>query len=214
MKLTFVVSRDELAAMAAELVPARFVFKDERRGAVSFGRGLSVELVPKTGLRVRGDARVAMVVAGLGVQVVVRGFSVLFRPTVTSDPTGAPSLAFDPVLEHLDLERVPAFLDERIRGGINEALAGQRRKLAWRFGARWGGSRPLPERMVPKGSYRVAPTAAAVVVTREELRLDVELTPELELRRLPSSRAVPSPSTVEPSAPSSRRIPSSRSAPA
>ena len=208
MKLTFVVSRDELAAIASELVPARFVFKDERRGAVSFGRGLSIELVPATGLRVRGDARVAMVVAGLGVQVVVRGFAVLFRPTITSDATGAPSLAFDPVLEHLDLERVPTFLDERIRSGLNEALATQRRKLAWRFGARWGAARALPDRMIPSGTFRVSPSAASVVVTRDELRLAVELRPELVLRRPGALR------TAEPAPPSSPRTPSSRSAPA
>jgi hypothetical protein len=215
MKLSLVVTRDELAALAAELVPARFVFKDERRGAVSFGRALAVELVPATGLRVGGDARVTMAVAGVDVRIVVRAWRLLFCPTIRRDAAGVPSLEFDPVLEQLDVERVPAFLDDRIREGVSEALDAQRRKLAWRFAERLSTTRGMPARMAPSGIFRLSVSAASVVVTREEIRFDVELRPELLLerheRRPAPSPAPPRPGEAEMSA-SPPGTPSARSA--
>jgi hypothetical protein len=213
MKLGLVITRDELAALAAELVPARFVFEDERWGAVSFGRALAVELVPATGIRVRGDARVTMAVAGVGVQIVVRAWRLLFRPTIRTDAGGVPSLAFDPMLEQLDVERVPSFLDDRISEGVNAALEAQRRKLAWRFAERLATTRAMPARMSPSGTFRLSASAASVVVTRDEIRFDVELRPELLLERherppapSPAPPRQPEASASPPGTPSARSV--------
>lgn len=210
MKLSLVVTRDELAALASELVPVRIVLG--QNNAVSFGRALAVELVPDTGIRIRGDARITWHVAGLAVQVVVRAWQILLRPTIATR-AGAPALAFDPVLEHLDLERVPYFLDDKIVEGVNDALAAQRQKLAWRFAERLGTTRALPAKMSPRGAFRIEAAAASVRVTAEELRFDVELKPELRLDR-PDASAVPASSRSPASRPglAPRDTPSSRSA--
>ncbi len=217
MKLGLVVTRDELAALAAELVPVRIVIREHPRGTVSFGRALQVELVPDLGIRIRGDARIAWHVAGLAVQVTVRAWQILLRPTI-ANRAGLPALAFDPVLEHLDLERVPGFLDERIVEGVNDALAAQRQKLAWRFADKLGAVRPLPAKISPRGTFRFVASSAAVAVTREELRFDVDLQPKLVLERQgpavtppaqprsgPASSRSPAPAAAaQPGTPSSR----------
>ncbi len=207
MKLGLVVTRDELAALAAELVPVRIVLREHPYGAVSFGRALELELVENQGIRVRGDARIALSVAGLTMQVGVRAWQILLRPSVAG---AVPALAFDPVLEHLDLERVPGFLDGRIVEGVNEALAGGKKTLAWRFAEKLAALRPLPPKVSPRGTFRFVAASASVVVTEAELRLEADFRPELALERRPAAPAPPrEPPRAAPSPPGS---PSSRSA--
>lgn len=206
MKLSLVVTRDELVALAAELVPVRIVLREQPYGAVSFGRALKLELVADQGIRIRGDARIALSVAGLTMQVGVRAWQILLRPSITGD---TPALAFDPVLEHLDLERVPGFLDERIVEGVNEALAGGKKKLAWRFAEKFGALRSLPPKVSPRGTFRFVAASASVAVTETELQFDVDFRPELALERRPSPpapapRETPRPAASPPGNPSSR----------
>jgi hypothetical protein len=209
MKLSLVVTRDELAALAAELVPVRIVLREHPYSAVSFGRALKLDLIEKQGIRIRGDARIALSVAGLTMQVGVRAWQILLRPAITGE---VPALAFDPVLEDLDLERVPGFLDERIVEGVNEALAGGRQKLAWRFAEKLGALRTLPAKVSPRGTFRFVASSATAVVTSTELRFDVDLRPELALERRPAAPAPPQqPAQPRPAAPPPG-TPSSRSA--
>jgi hypothetical protein len=172
VKLTLIIGKDEIDRIVSELTPVKIDLG--RKGNVSFGRPALVELVPNTGLRVRGDAKMVWDVAGLTLPVTLRTWQLLLAPSIARR-NGSLVLAFDPVLEDLDLTLVPGFFDERIIDAINEGVASQRGKLAWNLSRLLGSSTRLPARVSPGGFVELAPSMANVAISASELRVDVDL---------------------------------------
>lgn len=181
MQLCAIVTKDDLTSVIEQLTPLRVAVRPRR--VITLGRPTKVELVAGAGLRVRGDARFTWDVGGLTIPVTLRSWQVMLLPVFAPAPgrPGGHILAFDPVLEELDLKNVPMFLEGRIAEAIKTGLAAQKGKLAWDFEAQLGMSRALPDKISPAGEAGLVPTGGNVTVTATEMRLD--LTFALQIRR-------------------------------
>jgi hypothetical protein len=187
VKLSLSIGKDEIERVAAELTPLRIDLG--RKRSVSFGRPALVELVPKTGLRVRGDAKMIWDFAGLTLPIALRTWQLLLVPSVVRRD-GSLFLAFDPVLEDLDFKRVPGFFDERIADAINEGVASQRGRLSWNLARLLGSSTRLPARVSPAGSIELVPVAAHVDIAATELRIEVELSAAVVVQAVATPRSL------------------------
>ena len=186
MRLTAVISREEIVALIRSLMPMRIAI-DERRGrAVILGRP-DVELVAGRGLRARGDARIAWDVAGVPIPVTVQAWQVILVPRVV--PRGRSHwLTFEPVLEALDLKRVPGFVDDKILAAAREGILRNRDRLAWDFARAFTKRWPMPRRI--GGQLDLVAGDGAVTVTAAELRLEIHLEARIA-ERTPVSERVP-----------------------
>lgn len=171
MILTAVATKPELEALIESLSPMRVAI-DERRGrVVTLGRP-ELELVPGRGLRLRGDARVSWDVAGLAIPVTIQRWQLLLVPRVAARARSQ-VLAFEPIVEELELRLVPGFVDERIAEGIRDAVAHHRERLAWDFTRTLSKRLPLSRRIVPARIFELRAVEGAVEVSEDELRASV-----------------------------------------
>lgn len=179
MLLSAVVTKDELVALLEAITPLRVAI-DERRGrAVTLGRPRAVDLVPGEGLRVRGGARIAWDVAGLGIPITLQTWQMMLVPRIAARGR-ARVLVFDPIVEALEMKLVPGFLDEKIADVLREGLAQNRRKLAWDFTRTLSKRLPLPARIGPARLFEIAAIDGTVTVTDSEVRLTVKLEARVE----------------------------------
>jgi hypothetical protein len=182
MILTAVVTKAELVNLIESLTPLRIVI-DERRGrSVTIGRP-KVELVAGQGLRLRGDARVAWDVAGVAIPVTIQAWQLLLVPRVVPKP-GTRVLAFEPIVEELDLKLVPGFLDGKIAGAIRDGIAQNRDRLAWNFARTLSKRLALPARIAPAKSFEIRAVEGGVAVTESDVRLDILFEAKIETREV------------------------------
>jgi hypothetical protein len=192
MHLSAVVSKDEIVALIEAFTPLRITI-DERRGrVVTLGRPQSVELVAGHGLRVRGAARVAWDVAGVGIPVTIQAWQILIVPRIVARGRSN-VLAFDPIVEELDLKLVPGFLDDKIADAIRDGLAHNRAKLAWEFTRTLAKRLSLPVKISPARSFEIFAEGGVVAVCDTELRFTVRFAARVEKRPLPRVADEPAP---------------------
>jgi hypothetical protein len=178
MRLCAILTKDDLVSAIEQVTPLTVTLR--RGGVIWLGRPSTVELVAGAGLRIRGDARFTWDAYGLAIPVSLRSWQVMLVPSF-AERDGRHVLAFDPVLEALDLKSVPLFLDGKIRAAINEGLAAQRSALAWEFEKQLSLVRSLPNRVEPLREVRFGPSGGRVAVTDSEVRLTLDF--ELDVRR-------------------------------
>ena len=171
MQLCAILTADDLTSIIEQLTPLRVAIRPRR--VIALGRPAKVELVAGAGLRVGGDARFTWDVGGLIVPVNVRVWQVLFVPSFVARK-GGHVLAFEPILELLDLKRAPMFLDDRIAQAVRDGLGSQRGKLAWDFEKVLSLVRPLPAKVTPTGEWRLGPTGGSVTVTAADIRVTLD----------------------------------------
>ena len=202
MQLCATLTKDDLSSVIEQLTPVRVAIRPRR--VITLGRPTKVELVPGTGLRVRGDARFTWDVGGIAIPVTLRAWQVLLVPSFVAR-NGRHVLAFDPTLEVLDFKNVPMFVDGGIKNGLKEGLAAQKSRLFWDFEQHLSLVRALPDKISPAGELKLAPTGGTVTVTATDVRLTLDF--GFRVRRdapPPSLRAIEQEGgTVAP--PSSRR---------
>jgi hypothetical protein len=186
MVLSAIVTKDELVAAVAALTPLRIVIDARRGRAVTFARP-DIELVPRKGLRLRGEARLAWDVAGVPVPVTIQAWQLMLEPYISPSPKRASVLAFKPTVEVLDLKRVPALVEDKIADAIENTIARSHEKLAWNFGRTLSRQLPLPSRVELPNTTALALVVlgGGVEVTADRLRL----TAELGLRRRDDQRS-------------------------
>jgi hypothetical protein len=183
MLLTAAVTKHELVALLDTLTPLRIV-ADERRGrAVTLGRPHTFELVAGRGVRIGGDARIDWDVAGVAIPVTIQRWQVLLVPRMTTRARGAHTsrvLAFEPVIEELDLKLVPGFLDDKIKSLVRDGIAHNQKRLAWDFARVLSQRLPLPAKLAPARTFELAAVDAAVEITAAELRVTVSFEARVE----------------------------------
>ncbi|HVJ89949.1 MAG TPA: hypothetical protein VM580_09100, partial [Labilithrix sp.] len=171
MLLTGVIPKAELFALIAALTPLRVTI-DERRGrSVTLNRPQAA-LIAGKGLRLRGDARVVWDVAGVPIPVTLQTWQLVLVPRIVSRGAWR-VLAFEPVVEKLDLRHVPGFVDEKIVTAIRDALARGDDKLAWNFSRTLSKRWPLSAKLLPLRDFELVAADGAVTVTDAEVRLEL-----------------------------------------
>lgn len=199
MLLTAVIAKAELALLIESLTPMRIVI-DEKRGRVVTLNRPTVELVAGRGLRLRGDARVVWDVAGVTIPVTIQTWQLLLVPRVVARAKTR-VIAFEPVVEELDLKMVPGFLDGKIASAIRDGIAQNRDRLAWDFGRTLSKRLNLPARVLPAKAFEIRAIEGGVAVTDTELRLDILFEAKVEDRVLaakPASGVLGKASAAEP----------------
>lgn len=190
MLLSAVITRDELAELAESLTPLRITI-DERRGrTITLGRPRVVQLVPSQGLRLRGDAHIAWDLAGVAIPVTLQSWQMLLVPRVVARGS-ARVLAFEPVIEALDLRLFPGFLDDRIAKAIRDGVAQKRHKLGWEFTRTLSKRLALPSSLGPACVFELAAIDGVVAVTDSEVRLTVRLEARVDKRAPRAPEAEP-----------------------
>lgn len=197
MLVTAVVTKAELAGLVESLTPLRVVIDVKRGRGITLNRP-GVELVPGRGLRLRGDARVDWDIAGVPLSVTIQVLQLLLVPRVVArrDAPAARVLAFEPIIEELDLKLVPGFVDHKIAETIRGFIAQNRDKIAWDFTRTFTKHLPLPKRFDPAKTFELVPVEGGVAVSATELRLDVLF--ELSFTRSLSGTRAPDPKVAEP----------------
>jgi hypothetical protein len=191
MLLSAVVTKDELVSVIESFTPLRITI-DERRGrGITLGRPKRLDLVAGQGLRIRGDANITWDVAGVPIPVTLQAWQMLLVPRIATRGR-ARVLAFEPVVEDLDLRLVPAFLDEKIADVIRSGVAQKRHKLAWDFTRTLSKRLPLPASIGPACLFEIAALDGGVVVTDTDLRLTVRLEARVERRTPVEAKATSS----------------------
>ena len=174
MLLSAVVTRDELALLVESITPLRVVI-DERRGrSMTVTRPHAIELVPGRGLRIRGAAQMSWDIAGVGIPVTLQSWQVLVAPRIATRG-GSQVLAFEPVLENVDLKRVPGIVGDRIVEAVQKGLAQYGNKLAWNLARALSRRWALSTRIVPSRAFALTVADSSVEITAEQLRLTVRL---------------------------------------
>lgn len=200
MLLTAAVTKQELVALVEALAPLRITIDAARSRSITLGRP-RLELVPDTGIRLRGDARITWDVAGVAIPVTLKSWQVLLVPRVVTQGAGAADaphkrksrvLTFEPVIEELDLKLVPGFLDDKIAKAIKDGIAQHKEKLTWDFARVLTRQLALPARL-GSGSFLLAAVDGAVGITADDVRLtlrfDAQVAREAEVA--PRSRRAP-----------------------
>lgn len=199
MLLTAAVTKAEIAALIDALTPLCVII-DERRGrSVTLGRP-RLELVPEGGIRLRGDARLMWDVAGVAIPVTLQAWQLMLLPRIVSRENGR-ALAFEPVVEILDLKRVPGFLDGKIAKAITDGLSQNRHRLAWEFSRVLSKQFALPTR-IGAGTFALSAVDGAVAVSEEDVMLTLRFEASVER-----------PAVHHETAPRSRRAPVSERRP-
>ena len=179
MLLSAVVTRDELALLVESITPLRVVI-DERRGrSMTVTRPHAIELVPGRGLRIRGAAQMSWDIAGVGIPVTLQSWQVLVAPRIATRG-GSQVLAFEPVLENVDLKRVPGIVGDRIVEAVQKGLAQYGNKLAWNLARALSRRWALSTRIVPSRAFALTVADSSVEITAEQLRLTVRLDARFE----------------------------------
>lgn len=179
MELCAILTKEELAQVAAELLPLDVEISRRPRRQISLGRAERVELVAGSGLRLAGKASMVWEIASLPVSLAVRRWQVMLSPRVVATPDGL-SLAFEPSLECLDFRRIPGFVDDRVIAIVNEILTGQKSKLVWRFEKTLSVRKSTSGKFRPRKHFAIAPEGATVDVTSSRILLSIRLRARVE----------------------------------
>lgn len=175
MKLTAVITREELLAFAAQWLPLKLLLGDssDEERYLALGDPRVIELVPHRGLRISCRAQILWPVLGFKLPVTARTLSVLLKPGIEQH-AGQPSLVFRVHIEHADLSGVPARFDAMITEAVNRALA-ERVKPAWHFGTQLTRAIPMPAVLATTASIDIAVHYGNVRVSEEGFEFELAL---------------------------------------
>ncbi len=92
-----------------------------------------VELVAGEGIRVTCAASLRWSILGIALPLTVRSATLMVRPEVVVGDDGRDRLAVGLMIEHVDFESIPTFVDDTITDKINAALREKKAALSWSF---------------------------------------------------------------------------------
>jgi hypothetical protein len=118
-------------------------------------------------------------VGGVGIPITLQSWQVLVTPRIATRG-GSQVLAFEPVLENVDLKRVPGIVRDRIVEAVQKGLAQHSNKLAWHLARALSRRWALSTRVVPSRAFALTVADSSVEVTAEQLRLTVRLDARFE----------------------------------
>jgi hypothetical protein len=196
MLLTAVVTQAELAALVESLTPMRVTIDERRDRSVTLGHPTTT-LVAGKGLRLRGDARIAWDVAGVSIPVTLQAWQILLIPRIATRGRSR-VLAFDPVVEELDLKLIPGFLDDKIAGAITDAIAQHRDKIVWDFARTLSKRLALWKKVAPPMIFEIAAVDGQVQVSASDLRLTIRFEARVERRATAAGEGKKQKPTTEP----------------
>jgi hypothetical protein len=132
-----------------------------------------VSLLAGQGLRIITDLRLQWDVIGVRFPVTLRRVVILLSPSMIA-VEGRQALVFGLHIEDADLSAIPSLLREVLVSRVNDALAKNRSRIAWRFMDTLDFGFPLPHEIRPPYTMRLFARSGDVEVYEDSLRLSVE----------------------------------------
>lgn len=177
LRITARLDRDAVVAILDELLPVTIdVSADPDEPGerwIRIDKARQVDFAVSEGLRVQTNARIQWKAAGLRIPTTADVLLVL-RPTLATDDRGG-KLVFQASVQHADFKHMPAFVDRRLTGRINQALATEGDLLAWHFGESLALKVAMPPNMSPLDAFELRPGTATVQVFDDALELSLML---------------------------------------
>jgi hypothetical protein len=171
MWLEAIISQDDLASLAVELLPLSVhLGQPDSEHYVLLSAATEVELVEGRGLRIRCNAQIRWPVLGMDIPINVDGLTVLVEPSVPADNE---SLVFSVEVERANVAWVPSVLDAKIVDAINEALRKKSRDLSWNFMKTLSHEFLLPEVLQPLHALGLKAAWGTVRTTEDAMVLAV-----------------------------------------
>jgi hypothetical protein len=211
-----VLSKDDLAALIAQIVPLTIRINHDA-GAdqyIELATATDFALVADQGLRMTTQARIHWPVLGIAVPIKIDPLNVMIKPRVTNTPDGD-ALSFTLEIERADFAGVPAFGDQAITERMNAELSKSHVELAWAFAEMLSHRFTVPPLLEPLDSIALNVAWGKVRVTDEAMVLAISFRAEVSRRgaeaitgqRTNGSAMVPSPRRLPAIRPSARRTP-------
>lgn len=169
-----VLSKDDLAALIAQIVPLTIRINADT-GADQYIEIASVtdlSLVADQGLRMTTEARVHWPVLGITVPIKIDPLCVMIKPQITSTP-GGDALSFTLQIEQAAFAGIPGFGDQPITDLINNELSKTNVELSWAFAAMLSHRFRVPAILEPLDSLTLNVAWGKVRVTNEAMVLAI-----------------------------------------
>jgi hypothetical protein len=171
MWIEAIISREDFAALAAELFPLSVQLgASDSEHYLLLSAATAVSLVEGRGLRFTCNAQIRWPVLGMDLPINVEALTVLVKPSVAE---GSESLVLGVELEHANVSWVPALIDAKIVQAVNDALEMKSRELSWNFTKTLSHEFPLPALLQPLRALDLNVAWGKVRVTAEALVLVV-----------------------------------------
>ena len=154
---------------------------------VAIGRAERLDLIPGEGLRfaTSGELRWPLKIAP--VTLTLTELQLVVRPIVVGAGS-ATRLLFRPRIEHIDLERLPGFVDRGIVALVNRTLEARSQLLAWNVAESLGQRFSLPDTLIPLENARVDVVSASLAI--DEHGIDLAVTLDMNVTRTAVAPAV------------------------
>jgi hypothetical protein len=170
MRIEAILSREDLATVAAQFAPISIALRGE--GSLVITDPSDVTLEPGVGVRVACKAKLRWSVLGIMVPVTISSVIVVVRPEIVKT-ANAQALVFKLEIERADLAGVPEFVDRRVTDKVNAELAERQIELSWNFAQTLSHAFKLPKSIAPLESFALTAVDARVTVSADAMALAV-----------------------------------------
>jgi hypothetical protein len=175
MLLQALLPRTDVDQLLSDLLPLRVLLgKDASDRTLLLRDPSAVAFVAGHGIALSCKADVRWSLLGVGVPIYLRALTVMLVPRIT-ERASLPALVFDVAIEHADLAGVPAVVDSRLVGWVNQALEQHQVELSWSFGKTLSHQFALPAMLDSLRSFDLAVGRSQVDVLQDALRLELEV---------------------------------------
>jgi hypothetical protein len=142
---------------------------------VAIGRAERLDLIPGEGLRLATSGELRWPLKVAPVTLTLNELQLVVRPIVVGEgPTTR--LLFRPRIEHIDLERLPGFVDRGIVALVNRTLESRSQLLAWHLADSLRQRFSLPETLIPLETASVDVVSSALTIDEHGIELTVTST--------------------------------------
>jgi hypothetical protein len=181
------LDEETLGRMLGDILPITVLLDDDRgmEGRwVAIARVHRLQLIPGEGIRLvtSGELRWPFKIVPMTVRL--PALQLLLRPIVVGQGL-ATRLLFRPVIEHMDVEKFPGFVDRRVLSLINRTLEARSQLLSWHVADSLCQRFALPVTLVPLETASVDVVSADLRIDAHWIELAVSL--EMDVSRLGSS---------------------------
>jgi len=183
------LDEEMLRRLLSDILPITVLLDDElgRDGRwVAIGRAERLELIPGEGVRLATSGELRWPLKIAPVTLTLNELQLVVRPIVVGEGPST-RLLFRPQIEHIDLERLPSFVDRGVVALVNRALESRSHLLAWHVADSIGQHFSLPETLIPLETATVDVVSAALAI--DERGIDLAVTLDMNVTRVGTAAA-------------------------
>jgi hypothetical protein len=187
MEIKARLDEETLLRLLGDILPITVLLDDDRgmEGRwVTIGRAQRLELIPGEGIRLATSGELRWPFKMVPVALRLAALQLLVRPIVVGQGP-ATRVLFRPVIERIDVEKVPDFVDRGIVSLINRTLEARSQLLSWHVADSLCQRFALPVTLVPLETASIDVVSGDLRIEEHWIELAVSL--EMDVSRVGSS---------------------------